>query len=64
MLESVGEQIPFEIAVGANGRVWIRGKTSTDAIVVYNILLASYGKERHVIQAIINTLVAKRREDI
>ncbi|PHJ17750.1 exosomal 3 -5 exoribonuclease complex subunit [Cystoisospora suis] len=64
VLESLGEQIPFEIAVGANGRVWIRGKTSTDAILVYNILLASYGKERHVTQAIINTLIAKRREGI
>ncbi|PFH34209.1 putative exosomal 3'-5' exoribonuclease complex subunit [Besnoitia besnoiti] len=62
LLESLGERMVFEIAAGANGRVWIRAKEVADAILVGNILIACYGKERHVMQAIINTLVAKRAE--
>ncbi|KFH09644.1 putative exosomal 3'-5' exoribonuclease complex subunit [Toxoplasma gondii VAND] len=62
LLESLGERLAFEIASGANGRVWIRAKDAGDAILIGNILVACYGKERHVMQAIINTLVSKRQE--
>ncbi|CBZ55171.1 hypothetical protein NCLIV_055960 [Neospora caninum Liverpool] len=62
LLESLGERLAFEIAAGANGRIWIRTKEAGDAILIGNILVACYGKERHVMQAIVNTLVAKRRD--
>ena len=32
LLTTLGKQIPYEIAVGMNGRIWIRGKNVRDTI--------------------------------
>jgi exosome complex component RRP40 len=33
ILEVLGERVPFEVAVGANGRVWVGGNDSTRVVI-------------------------------
>ena len=35
---SAGKSIPFEIAVGMNGRVWIRARTAKETICLANAI--------------------------
>ena len=41
LLQTLGKSIPFEIAVGMNGRIWIRGKSVTDTICIANAIEVS-----------------------
>merc|ERR1712029_211404 len=41
LLQTLGKQIPFEIAVGTNGRIWIRGKSVSDTICIANAIEVS-----------------------
>ncbi|RHY55231.1 hypothetical protein DYB30_002581 [Aphanomyces astaci] len=43
VLESLGRAIPFELAVGVNGVVWLNSKSSQDTILVANAILNSEG---------------------
>ena len=38
VLKALAQHIPFEVAIGLNGRVWCRAATLGDAIVVANAL--------------------------
>jgi exosome complex component RRP40 len=40
LLAAIGESIPFEVAVGANGRAWINATTVVDMIVIRTSILA------------------------
>ena len=39
LLKDLGNEIPYEIAIGANGRIWIKAKTTRQMIALRNILL-------------------------
>ncbi len=41
LLKKLGESIPFEIAVGMNGRIWVRAKTPKETICLANAIWAS-----------------------
>ena len=41
LLKKLGETIPFEIAVGMNGRIWARAKTPKETICLANAIWAS-----------------------
>lgn len=41
VLEDLGRYIAYEVAVGLNGRVWIRGQKPYDTILVWNAILSS-----------------------
>jgi exosome complex component RRP40 len=38
VLIALAGTIPFEIAVGCNGRVWVQATTPTDVVIVCNAL--------------------------
>jgi exosome complex component RRP40 len=38
VLLALGAKVPFEIAVGVNGRVWVKAGTVRDTMVVANAL--------------------------
>eukprot|EP01104_Vermistella_antarctica_P018104 TRINITY_DN6601_c0_g1_i1.p1 TRINITY_DN6601_c0_g1~~TRINITY_DN6601_c0_g1_i1.p1 ORF type:complete len:252 (+),score=64.14 TRINITY_DN6601_c0_g1_i1:67-756(+) len=41
VLEYLGQALPYEIAVGRNGRVWVRAGTCTHTILIANAILNS-----------------------
>uniref|UniRef100_A0A2P2JLB7 Ribosomal RNA-processing protein 40 n=2 Tax=Rhizophora mucronata TaxID=61149 RepID=A0A2P2JLB7_RHIMU len=41
VLESLGKKLPFEIAVGLNGRVWVNAESPSTVIVVANAIMNS-----------------------
>ncbi|KAI9598762.1 hypothetical protein BDF19DRAFT_431353 [Syncephalis fuscata] len=48
-LSALGQQIPFEVAVGMNGRVWIRADTITHTILGANTITRSEDIYRDII---------------
>ncbi|RHY32844.1 hypothetical protein DYB32_002172 [Aphanomyces invadans] len=43
VLEALGRAIPFELAVGMNGVVWLNSKSNQDTILIANAILNSEG---------------------
>ena len=41
LLRALTKELPFEIAVGLNGRIWIKAKTIKETIAVGNAILAA-----------------------
>jgi len=41
LLKSLGKAVPFEVAVGMNGRIWLRGKSARDTITLANAIEAA-----------------------
>lgn len=41
LLDALTKEMPFEIAVGLNGRIWIKAKTIRETIAVGNAILAA-----------------------
>lgn len=40
-MKCLGNKIPFEAAVGMNGRVWVKARSNKETIAVANAILAS-----------------------
>ncbi|ETV64836.1 hypothetical protein H257_18352 [Aphanomyces astaci] len=57
VLESLGRAIPFELAVGVNGVVWLNSKSSQDTILVANAILNSEGLTPAQCEAMVAKLV-------
>ncbi|CDJ66220.1 hypothetical protein, conserved [Eimeria necatrix] len=58
VLQLLGSRLPFEIAVGLNGRVWLRAETPTLSMRVANcITAAAAGKTPAVLQAIVDAVL-------
>ncbi|KAL8450486.1 hypothetical protein Emag_003176 [Eimeria magna] len=62
ILQLLGSRVPFEIAVGFNGRVWIRAATNVLSMRLANcITAAAVGKkEPAVLQAIVDALLQRQ----
>lgn len=41
LLKTLGSKIPYDIAVGMNGKIWLRAKTIKETIAVGNAILAA-----------------------
>jgi len=41
LLKALGKAVPFEVAVGMNGRIWLRGRTAKDTISLANAISAA-----------------------
>ena len=48
LLKDLGGSIPFEVAVGMNGRVWIRGRSVKDTICLANAISGKCYFERAI----------------
>jgi exosome complex component RRP40 len=40
-MKTLGNKFPFEVTVGMNGRVWIKGRTNKETIALANAISAS-----------------------
>lgn len=57
MLQTLGEHIPFEIAVGMNGRVWVNTSDIDNIIIVTNAILKSEYLNKKEIQVLMRKLL-------
>jgi exosome complex component RRP40 len=48
ILRALGQHIPFELAIGVNGRIWLRADSIDHTIIVANAILRSEGIYRHL----------------
>ena len=56
VLECLGRRIPFEVAVGYNGLLWVRAKTEAHMIIVANALTNSEHLEGEQTEAMVHAL--------
>lgn len=57
VLQSLGEHIPFEIAVGMNGRVWVNTSDIDKIIIVTNAILKAEHLSKKEIQILVQKLL-------
>ena len=41
LLKCLGESLPYETAIGMNGRVWVKGRSTKETIAIMNAVLSS-----------------------
>jgi len=58
VLKKLGEKLPFEIAIGANGRVWVNSKSPTFIVIISNAILNSETMPSEEIERMVNRLVS------
>jgi len=58
ILSKLGEKIPFEIAIGTNGRVWVNSKSPTFIVVISNAILNSEAMPNEKIEKMVNKLIS------
>ena len=61
LLEQLGSRVKFELAVGLNGRVWVDAGNVDDTILVANAIKASQNMSPHQVEAMVRTLLQRRR---
>lgn len=59
VLEALGAALQFEVAVGANGRVWVQAPKTVDAIVVCNVLKSSEKLNESQTRTLVSRMVAE-----
>ena len=59
VLQLIGKHVPFEIAVGMNGKVWVNSHEPKNIILISNAILNSEYLNRKQCEAMVRSLVAK-----
>ena len=59
VLAALSARVPFEIAVGLNGRFWVRAERNDQTIVIYNAILNSEFLKSSEIPAMIEAINEK-----
>ena len=61
VLKALANYIPFEVAIGLNGRVWCRAATLGDAIVVVNALENAAFLEANAVESMVMQVITAMR---
>ena len=59
VLRCLGRALPFELAIGVNGRVWVHSAGVTQTIVIANAILNSHQMPPHLVEMMVNKLVQR-----
>ncbi|OQS07022.1 exosome complex exonuclease RRP40 [Thraustotheca clavata] len=59
VLSALGRAIPFEIAVGFNGIIWVNSGTCQDTILITNAILNSEGLPEAQVEAMVDKLISE-----
>ena len=62
VLNTLGTTIPYEIAVGMNGRVWINSDNLKSSILISNAILLSEKLTNTQQKTLVEHLIAKAKE--
>ncbi len=59
VLRCLGRALPFELAIGVNGLVWVHSAGVTQTIVISNAILNSHQMPPHLVEMMVNKLVQR-----
>jgi exosome complex component RRP40 len=62
VLKFLGKKIPYEIAVGLNGRVWINSATSRNTILIANTIKRSENLPAQQVEQLVQQMIEASRE--
>ena len=60
VMQELGSRQKFELAVGMNGRLWVKAPSPSDTIIVANALLASEYMSDKQIKRMVNKLYSQK----
>eukprot|EP01126_Amoeba_proteus_P041394 TRINITY_DN444_c0_g1_i4.p1 TRINITY_DN444_c0_g1~~TRINITY_DN444_c0_g1_i4.p1 ORF type:complete len:165 (-),score=26.12 TRINITY_DN444_c0_g1_i4:94-588(-) len=61
ILNSLGQHLPYEVAVGINGRIWVKSTNVINTILVSNCILNSQHLPTEQIHEMVQTLIKKSK---
>ena len=62
VLAALGESLPYELAVGVNGWVWVKAETPADTVLVVNAVRNSEDLPDDQAEVLVRTLIQRRGE--
>lgn len=62
VLNELGKHIPFEIAVGINGRIWVKSTTPENTILITNAILESEHLDAESTKKLVKKLIQASNE--
>lgn len=57
LLQTLGNKLPYEIAVGQNGRIWVKGRSVKETIAISNAISSAEHMDNSQIKIVIRRLV-------
>lgn len=63
VLNEIGKYLPFEIAVGLNGRIWVNSTSSINTVVISNAIINSEFLSSDMIITMVKKLVARAQKE-
>jgi len=61
VLSALGGDVPFEIAVGINGRVWVRSVSALSTVLVSNAILNSEHMTKEQVQEMVALMIKRSK---
>ena len=55
-MKSLGNKFPFEVVIGLNGRVWVKGRTNKETVALANAIAAAEYMVNDQIKAMVRRL--------
>lgn len=59
VLHALGAEVPFEITIGRNGRVWVKAQRTSQTMMICNAIKASERLSPKQTRALVKELVKK-----
>ena len=56
-MQCLGRSVPFELAIGVNGKVWVNSGAPLHTVLVTNAILNSEGRSDEVVTAMVQKLL-------
>jgi len=56
LLQQLGRSLPFEIAVGLNGRVWVNGRSTNETLSLAHAISGAEFMDKQQIKAMVRKL--------
>ncbi len=57
VLQCLGREIPFELAIGVNGRVWVHAGSAYHTVVITNSIVNSESMDDRAVQTMVTRLL-------
>lgn len=57
LLKTLGKSLPYEIAVGMNGRIWLKGRSTSETIAIANAICSSEYMTDEQVKPKVNKLI-------
>ncbi len=53
LLKTLGNALPYEIAIGMNGRIWVKGRSIQETVAICNAISSAEYMNNHQIKVMV-----------